>query len=131
MINTTFEVYKIKREIKRSGKSFLFKRPVLNEFSEPKRDEQGEFVSDNIGSIFGLYHEQNGSIQINTGDTTQTRTKKIPSILCCWDDISVLNLVVGDFVVFNSNTYKITGIVNIQEWNLIADISLELVDYGI
>ena len=131
MINTTFEVYKIKREIKRSGKSFLFKRPVLNEFSEPKRDEQGEFVSDNIGSIFGLYHEQNGNIQMNTGDTTQTRAKKIPSILCCWDDISVLNLVVGDFVVFNSKTYKVTGVVNIQEWNLIADISLELVDYGI
>ena len=34
MINTKFEVYKIKRELRRSGKVFEFYRKALNDFGE-------------------------------------------------------------------------------------------------
>lgn len=125
MINTRFEAYKIKRELKRSGIDYEFKRPVVNDFGEPV----GEPIV--IGTIRGLYHEQNGSIQITTGDTTQVRTKKIPMILCLYEDTARLALQVGDTVTINAKTFKVTGIVNIQEWNIISDISLEVVDSGI
>ena len=98
MINTQFEAYKIKRELKRSGIDYEFKRSGLNDFGEP----DNKLVT--VGIIKGLYHEQNSNIQITTGDTTQVRTKKIPMILCLY------------------------GITNIQEWNIISDISLEVVD---
>ena len=42
-----------------------------------------------------------------------------------------LALVVGDTVTINAKTFKVTGVVNIQEWNLISDISLEVVDSGV
>ena len=125
MINTRFEAYKIKRELKRSGIDYEFKRLVVNDFGEPV----GEPIV--IGTIRGLYHEQNGSIQITTGDTTQVRTKKIPMILCLYEDTARLALQVGDTVTINAKTFKVTGVVNIQEWNLISDISLEVVDSGI
>ena len=122
MINTQFEAYKIKRELKRSGIDYEFKRSGSNDFGEPV----GEPTV--IGIIRGLYHEQNSSVQITTGDTTQVRTKKIPMILCLYEDAANLVLQVGDELKINNKTLKVTGVVNIQEWNIIADISLEVVD---
>ena len=125
MINTQFEAYKIKRELKRSGIDYEFKRSGVNDFGEPV----GELTV--VGTIRGLYHEQNSNVQITTGDTTQVRTKKIPMILCLYEDAASLVLRVGDIVLFNGKSYKVTGVTNIQEWNIIADISLEVVDNGV
>lgn len=122
MINAQFEAYKIKRELKRSGIDYEFKRPGVNDFGEPV----GEPTV--VGTIRGLYHEQNSSVQVTTGDTTQVRTKKIPMILCLYEDAASLVLQVGDELKINNKTLKVTGVVNIQEWNIIADISLEVVD---
>ena len=125
MINTQFEAYKIKRELKRSGIDYEFKRTEKDEFGEPT-DELNV-----VGKLRGLYHEQNSSIQITTGDTTQTRTKKVPMILCLYEDAASLVLQIGDIVKINTKTLKVTGVTNIQEWNLISDISLEVVDNGV
>ena len=125
MINTRFEAYKIKRELKRSGIDYEFKRKEKNDFGEPTGDLEV------FGSLKGIYHEQNSNVQVTTGDTTQVRTKKIPMILCLYEDTARLALVVGDTVTINAKTFKVTGVVNIQGWNLISDISLEVVDSGV
>lgn len=128
MINTKFEVYKIKRELKRSGIDYEFKRAEKNEFGEPV----GELKV--VGKLKGLYHEyseSNSSIQITTGDTTQVRAKRVPMILCLYEDAASLILQVGDIVKINAKTCKVIGVSNIQEWNLISDISLEVVDSGV
>lgn len=125
MINTKFEAYKIKRELKRSGTDYEVKRAKKNEFGEPTSEMEV------VGKLKGLYHEQNGSIQITTGDTTQTRTKKVPMILCLYEDTASLALQIGDIVKINAKTFKVTGVINIQEWNIISDISLEVVDNGV
>ena len=125
MVNKDFEAYKIKRELKKSGIKYEFKRLKENQFGEPSSDE------DIVGYVIGLYHEQNSNIEITTGDTTQVRTKKIPMILCLYEDVALLALKIGDIVYFNNKKFKVTGVVNIQEWNIVADISLEVVDDGI
>lgn len=124
-MTTKFEAAKLKKELKTSGINYEFKRLKVNDFGEPIGD--GEVVT----TIKGLYHEQNSNVQITTGETTQIRTKKIPMILCLYDDAALVALKVGDVVKINSKTFKVTGVVNIQEWNIIADISLEVVDDGI
>ena len=125
MINTQFEAYKIKRELKRSGIDYEFKRAGKNDFGEPTG------ALESIGKLRGIYHEQNSNIQITIGDTTQVRTKKIPMILCLYEDAANLVLSVGDIAKINKKTLKVTGVVNIQEWSIIADISLEVVDNGV
>ena len=122
MVNKSFEAYKVKRELKRSGIKYEFKRPGKNKFNEPSEEISS------VGELKGLYHEQSSSVQITTGDTTQTRTKKLPMILCLYEDVKSLALEVGDVVIINSKTFKVTGIINVQEWNVVADISLEVVD---
>ena len=123
MINTKFEAYKLRRELKRVGVEYEFKRAKLNAFKEPTSE------SVHAGKLIGLYHEQNSHVSVTTGETTQTRTKKTPMILCLYEDAKTLKL--GDTVKINSKTLKVTGIVNIQEWNIIADISLEVIDDGV
>jgi hypothetical protein len=123
MVNTKFEAYKIRRELKKIGKEYEFKRAKLNDFKEPTKD------SVVVGKLIGLYHEQNSNVSIVTGDTTQTRTKKVPMILCLYEDATFLKI--GDEVKMNSKTFKVTGVLNIQEWNIIADISLEVIDDGV
>lgn len=124
-INKQFEAYKVKRELKRSGVNYEFKRPKKNEFGEPSKELEV------IGVLRGLYHEDNSHISVQTGDTTQYRTKKVPSILCLYEDAAPLMLQVGDTMVANDKTYLVTGVVNIQEWNIISDISLEVVDSAV
>ena len=122
MINKQFEAYKIRREIKRSGETYTFKRPVLNEFGEPSGDEI------EVGSLRGLYHERyerDSNIRLMTGNTTQIRTKKLPMILCIYDDAKTLNLQLGDKLYLNDKIFKVVSLVNIQEWNIIGDLSLE------
>ena len=125
MINTKFEVYKIQRELNRSGIVVDFLRQETNKFKEPIGEPK------KVGSILCIYHEQNGRIKISTGDTTQVRAKKVPMLLCLYSNVSQVNIQVGDQVKLNGKTFNVTGVVNIQEWNLVADISLEVVDVGV
>lgn len=124
MINTKFEAYKIRRELKKSGKEYEFSRAEVNKFNEPMSDN-----GDSVGKILGIYHEQNSYIGISTSDTTQIRSKKTPMILCLYEDATFLKI--GDKVSINSNVFKVTSVINIQEWNIIADISLEVIDNGV
>lgn len=149
MVNTKFEAYKLKRELKRSGIDYEFKRFKKNKFGEPSGETAwrqkpvplfplvideaaGRIlfeIIDNVGIISGLYHEQNSNIQITSGETTQVRTKKIPMILCLYEDATCL--FPGDIVMINNKIFKVTGVVNIQEWSIIGDVSLEVFDDGI
>ena len=124
-MTTKFEAAKLKKELKTSGINYEFKRLKVNDFGEPT------WESEVVATIKGLYHEQNSNIQITTGETTQIRTKKIPMVLCLYEDAALAALKVGDVVTINSKTFKVTGVVNIQEWSIIADISLEVVDNGV
>lgn len=128
MVNTKFEAYKLRRELKRIGKEFEFERPKLNAFKEPTNETTP------IAKLTGLYHEYNGGgmssgVSVAASDAAQVRSKKTPMILCLYEDAKTLKL--GDTVKINSKELKVTGVVNIQEWNIIADISLEVVDDGI
>lgn len=125
-VNTKFEAYKIKRELTRSGTEYEFFREALNEFKEPVA---GDVTS--IGKIKCIYHEQNSTVQITTGETTQVRTKKLPMLLCLYEEATSLGLLVGDKTTINGKTFKYTGTVNVQEWGIVADISLEVVDDGV
>lgn len=133
MINTKFEAYKLKRELKRSGETFKIFRYSSNEYGEPIK---GSINSSRcVGKLRGLYHEQNGYIQKSTMDTTQATSKKIPMIMCLFEDADKLDLKIDDFIKIGDSDknidfseYRIVGITNIQNWGIVSDISLEPIE---
>lgn len=130
MINTKFEAYKLRRELKHSGKVYKVERYGVNGYGEPVKN-----ATSKVGEFKGLYHEQNGYMQMSTTDTTQVISKKIPMIMCLFDDIKELNLKIDDVIMIGEQDknidfteHRITGVTNIQNWGIIADISLEPVE---
>lgn len=131
MINTKFEAYKLKREVRRNGVVFEFKRQKLDKFNEPT----GELET--VAEVRGLYHESNSYITETVGDAATTRTKKQPMLLCLVDDVKSSDLRQGDEIQtpfrssqMTSATLRYVGCVDIQNWGIIADLSFEEVDEG-
>lgn len=121
-MNLKFEKSKLKRELQRSGKEYSFKRAEENEFGE----KNGNCIE--VGTLNAIYHESNGHISTTQGDATVYRKLKTPMLLCLYDDATFLN--VGDTTIINGKEFKVTGLVNIQEWGIIGDVSLEVIDDG-
>lgn len=131
MINTKFEAYKLKREVRRNGVVFEFKRRKLDKFNEPT----GELET--VAEVRGLYHESNSYITDTVGDAATTRTKKQPMLLCLVDDLKSSDLRQGDEIQIplrssqmTSVTLRYVGCVDIQNWGIIADLSFEEVGKG-
>ena len=124
MINKKFEAYKLERELKRSGVLFEIMRYGKNKFGEPEGEPES------VGSILGLYHEQNTNMQYHNGDVVVSRTEKIPMILCLYSSWVVVGAKQGDFIMYNGKKFIVVGCVNVQEWSIIGDVSLEVVDDG-
>jgi len=131
MVNNRFVLYQVKREIKRVGTQFVFMRPTKNEF--------GEYSDpDDVVTVTGLYHEHaphmSDTYRILTGQNpANTRTEKMPQILITYEDFvkyDDVRIKVGDFVINNGRKLVVTGVFNVQEWNMLVDISLEEVDDG-
>lgn len=118
-----FERRKLEKELQRNGKPFVFLRKKENQYGEPVNDE---IV---VTKILGLFHEQSVVSQLNTVEGMQYRTKKTPMILCLYSR-EIEKIKLGDYVLFNGKRFNFVSTENINEWNLIADISLELVDNG-
>lgn len=138
MVNPKLELYKVKRQIKRDGILFTYWRFPKNQFGEIDRESEPVYLC----TVKGMYHEFTAHITdtyvVLTGTETDTiRTKKTPQSLCEYDDIVFVNengeddsVGVGDYVFYNNRVMKVAGLQNIMEWNILVDVSLEVVDDG-
>ena len=124
MVNSpSFQLYKMKRAITTLGQDFTFTRDSVDEFGEPTGEAQ-EFV------VKCIYHEhyENLFLRQTTQDSSVIRTKASPKLTCLWDDASGLKNT--DTVAINDKTFRIGDIKNLVEANLIAAISLEVIEDG-
>ena len=109
----------VEREITRNGSTYTVKRNRVDKYGEPTQEVE------EVTALRGLFHISKGFITKNTSDGSKTKTKGQQMILALWEECKTIQN--GDFVVINGNTYKITDKNNIEEYNIIADISLEVV----
>lgn len=138
MVNRKFELYKIKREIKRNGIPFVYWRFPKNQFGEVDTEKDPVYLC----TVKGMYHEftahMTDTVVILAGtETATTRNKKTTQSLCEYDNILFKNeageddsIKVGDYVYYNYKVMKVAGLRNIMEWNTLVDVSFEEVDDG-
>lgn len=123
-INRDFETYKVRREIQRSGKFYEFFRQGINMFGEPDENE-----TSSLGYLSGIFHQHNSSyVSVSTAAETRYKKKLESSILCLYSDVAELGLRTGDYTIINGKAYRITSVRDIQEWNEIAEVDLEVLD---
>lgn len=109
----------VEREITKNGSTYTVKRNKVDKYGEPTQEVE------EVTTLRGLFHISKSFITKNTSDGSQTKTKGQPMILALWEECETIQN--GDFVVINGNTYRVTDKNNIEEYNIIADISLEVV----
>ena len=137
-VNNKFEVYKVKREIKRSGKEFDFFREDENSFGEKVIGSKIK-----VFTVNGLYYEHNAHILdsyllMTATENGEYRIKRFPQIMCITDDVMYkdnngierCHINVGDFCYFSGRKCRVTGVKDFMEWGMVCTISFEAIDYG-
>ena len=136
-VNNNFELYKVKREIKRSGKTFDIFRDERNDFGELVHG-----LKEKVLTVKGLYYEHNAHILdsyilMQTTDDGQYRIKRYPQILCVTDDVSYIEdgirkykINIDDFCIFSDHKCRVVGVKDFMEWGMVCTISFEAIDYG-
>lgn len=126
MINTRFELYKLRRELKRNGKEYVFYRNLDNEYGEPVEDRV------EILRVKALYHETSAYKTTFTNDGTTITSEKKPMLLCALQDVNGSDIKLGDYIEIVDNVYgdvkrlTFSGVTDVQDFGVIADISLEV-----
>lgn len=117
-----YDLYRIKREIDVNGGRY-------NVFNVLK-DKRGEYTGDTEfkSAVSGIFHVSKGYVNTKVGESTKTVTKGQPKLLVMFEDAKRIG--VGDLVEVNKSRYVVSDINNIQEYNVVCDLSLEVVLYG-
>lgn len=114
------ELHKVLREIQMHGTEYTFFRKKVDKYGEPTKEEPKQ-----IANVKGLFHVSKGYITQNIQDGTKTHSKGQPMLMVAHENIGEIKT--EDFLIINENTYKVVEKNNIQEYNIVTDISLELV----
>lgn len=115
------ELFKMEREIKTNGFVYLVCQDKLDEYNQPT----GE--AEIIKVIKALYHTSNAYKKRSTADSTTTYSEKQPMLLTTYEEIKDLLDKQNLFIVVSKTRYNFVAFENVQEYDIIYDISLEVV----
>lgn len=115
-----FELHKVLREIKIHGEQYVIYRDKLDKYGEPVKDEKEQIVE-----VKGLFHTVKGYVTKNVKDGTTTHGKGYPKILVAYTDVE--NIMNGDYTIINGKKYIVVDKNDMQNYNIVSDISLEVV----
>lgn len=118
MLNSKFLRNKVNRQIKLNGQEFTFVRYKEDEYHQISEEEKEEIY------VEGIFHTTNSFVKANTSDASIVRTKSQPMILTLYEQGSLVKI--NDKVVINEETYKVIDVNNVNSFNEVCDISLEI-----
>lgn len=116
------ELYKVKREIQMHGEEYTVYKQKTYKYGETTSDIE------EIQKVSGLFHITKGYTTQTISDGTKVRAKSQPMLMICMEGSEQIEN--GMFVIINDNRYNIVDKNNIQEYNMVVDLSLELVQDG-
>lgn len=117
------ELNKVLREIKVHGMDYTFFKRMSDEYGEPIQDK-----IEVVALKKGLFHISKGFISKKVSDGTSVHGKGQPKLLMSFDDSKEINI--DDFFRTSGNIYRVVEKNNIQNYDIVTDLSLELVING-
>lgn len=115
-----FELHKVLREIKIHGEQYIIYRDKLDKYGETIKGEKEQ-----IAEVTGLFHTVKGYATKSVKDGTMTHSKGYPRLLVAYMDVE--NIENGDYTIINEKKYIVVDKNDIQNYNIVSDISLEVV----
>lgn len=115
MNSAAFQLNKVKRLINTQGRSVIVTRQGKDKFNEPNGEAE-------VFSIKGVFHETTSYLSKTGSNGSTIRAKPAPMFMCLWEEAQGLQHT--DQVLLNNRTYNIGEIKNLDEADIIADVSL-------
>lgn len=119
MRNLQFSLHRIKRAIIVQGAEYQVLRDQVDEFNEPTGSNT------QVARIRGLWHTSNEYTVAKGQESSTIRSKENPRILTVWE--SATGIEQGDFITVGTTRYNVTGVTNVGELGIAAEVSLEAV----
>lgn len=116
-MNAKYLENRIRRQILCRGSEYTFLRQGEDKYHQLTGEET-------VTTIRGIYHEGNGYISVSKADSTLVQSKKTPMILALMTDAKPIEQ--GDYIMVDSKKYRVTGVLNVQNYDVVADISFEV-----
>lgn len=116
-MNAAYLENRIRRQILCHGFEYTFFRQGEDKYHRPTGEET-------VAIIKGIYHEGNGYISVSKADSTLVQSKKTPMLLALMADAKPIKQ--GDYIMVDSKKYKVTGVLDVQNYDVVADISFEV-----
>ena len=120
MHRAAFQLNKVRRLIRTQGKTFTVLEIRKDGFGEPNGTTESF-------EIKGVYHETTSYISKTAAEASTTVKKSCPMVLALWEEVGS-KLSSQTFLLHNDRIYKVNAVKNLEEANLVADISLEEVE---
>lgn len=118
----SFQKSKVNRLTQVNGQDFVFKRQKLNEFNEPISGGEEEI------KVRGFYHEVSSYVTKTGNDSSTTRSKVQPMILCTVEEGSKIKK--EDLLEFKGKKMKVVDLADVNELGICIDVSLEVIQDG-
>lgn len=119
------ELAKLRHNLSKFGVEFTFTRPQENSYQEPDLTKTPSQIV--LTGIFHMTAGLGGYASVITLESGKIFSKPMPMILCAWEDFDMAKVQFDDRLVYNGNNYKVVRTTNLNEMDIAADISLELV----
>lgn len=118
MQNALFLRNKVSRQVNMNGSSFSFTKVYVDEFNQVQ-------ISEESVEVRGLFHQTTSFIKEETGTGSRVKKKPSPMILMLSEEASKLE---EDFqVVISGKTYKVVDKMDVNNFGVVFDVSLEVV----
>ncbi|MEY8296435.1 MAG: hypothetical protein ACLRJC_00595 [Emergencia timonensis] len=120
MFANTAALHRLLQAINWQGSVYSFQKPGVNVYGEKTDDIDRKVM------IRGLFH--NGSsehVKLTVSDGGTVIEKNTPYIMTAW--VNAERLQLDDQVIINGRAFKVTGRTNIGEYNIVGEISLEVI----
>lgn len=126
------QLQKLRNNLNYHGDAYEFGTPKLNEYGEPVRDDDGNFVYETVHTLNGIFHESgSGFIQVIV-ESAEVQSKPQPAILARYEDAK--DIKIGETVLVpaaGNRRYEVVSVNDIGNLGLFADISLEVILDGV
>lgn len=117
----SFLLQRMRRQLKQSGIEYTFYKFVRDKYGQETLDE------DHPVKLVGIYHETTSYASESASEASIVFTEKSPMLLTLFQDVKEKGIQEGDQVTINEVRYKVIAILDVQNFNQIADISLEVI----
>lgn len=122
------DLHRVSVRVKWEGRIYKIFEQVLDDYGQPIRDVEGNYVLKETGQIKALYSTSHSYVQKQSSEQAVTVSKQNPMLFCDYREAQNLKINLNTIIKSEDEnyTYKVTDLTDIYLLGTVGQISLEV-----